>query len=194
MTDLPQLQMVWPDVRLDQPPVVELPPEYMIRTYRRGDETRWYAVMALAGWEGWDDTKLMQWLLRILPESWFMAIHRKSGEIVASALCVHDHSEQHPFGGELGWVASDPAHRGKGLGRAVCAAATARLIRGGYRNIHLYTEDWRLPALKTYLTLGYVPFLYIPEMEPRWQTICEQLHWSYTPDVWRAAYPEPRWP
>jgi mycothiol synthase len=98
---------------------------------------------------------------------------------------LHDHSTDHPFGGELGWVASDPAHAGKGLGMAVCAAVTARLLQAGYRNVHLFTEFWRLPALKTYLKLGYVPFLYQEGMAARWQAICAQLGWPFTPEAWR---------
>ncbi len=115
-----------------------------------------------------------------------MAVHEPSGEIVATAMGLHDHSEQHPFGGELGWVAGDPTHAGQGLGITVCAAVTARLIAAGYRNIHLYTEHWRLAALKTYLKLGYVPFLYLLEMPERWRAICAQLGWPFTPEMWRA--------
>lgn len=55
-------------------------------------------------------------------------------------------------------------------------------------NIHLYTEDWRLPALKTYLKLGYCPYLFAPEQAARWQVICAQLRWPFTPDAWRAAH------
>ena len=181
-----QLQMVWPEHRLNAPPVVQLPFGYTLRTYRRGDESRFYQVMELAGWPGWNDKKLQPWMARIPPESWFMAVHVESGEIVATAMGLHDHSELHPFGGELGWVAGDPAHAGQGLGMAVCAAVTARLIDAGYRNIHLYTEHWRLAALKTYLKLGYVPFLYMPEMPARWRAVCEQLQWPFTPERWRA--------
>jgi mycothiol synthase len=178
--------MVWPERLLNAPPVVRLPPGYGLRTYRRGDEARFYKVMELAGWPGWDDTRLQPWLARIPPESWFMVVHESSGEIVATAMGLHDHSELHPFGGELGWVASDLAHAGKGLGMAVCAAVTARLIGAGYRDIHLYTEHWRLAALKTYLKLGYVPFLYLPEMPERWRVICAQLDWPFTPEAWIA--------
>jgi len=64
----------------------------------------------------------------------------------------------------MGWLAGDPAHAGKGLGMAVSTAVTTRLIDAGYRNIHPYTEDWRLAALKTYLKVGYVPFLCSLEM------------------------------
>ena len=115
-----------------------------------------------------------------------MVVHEASNEIVASAMGLHDHSETHPFGGELGWLAADPAHTGKGLGMAACAAVTARLIEAGYRNIHPYTEHWRLAALKTYLKLGYIPFLYAPEMADRWRVICAQLQWPFTPEVWRS--------
>lgn len=182
----PQLQMVWPAYLLDAPSPVRLPPGYALRTYQPGDELRFCEVMALAGWPGWTGESLRSWMSRILPEGWFMAVHEASRAIVATAMALHDHSDEHPFGGELGWVACDPDHRGQGLGMAVSAAVTARLIGAGYRNIHLYTEDWRLPALKTYLKLGYIPYLASPDMGARWQAICAQLGWPFTPDVWRT--------
>ena len=90
----------------------------------------------------------------------------------------------HPFGSELGWVACDPAHTGQGLGMTVVGAVTARLLGAGYRNIHLYTEDFRLPALKTYLKTGYIPMLYDADMPERWRAVCEQLRWPFTPEQW----------
>ncbi len=181
-----QLQMVWPRHRLATPPEVRVPDGYALRPYRSGDQPGFYQVMARAGFGAWDDARLQPWMARILPDGWFMAMHAASGAIVATAMALHDHSELHPFGGELGWVAADPDHRGRGLGQAVSAAVTARLIAGGYRDIHLYTEDHRLAALKTYLALGYVPFLFAPEMAPRWRQICARLGWPYTPDEWAA--------
>jgi len=126
-----QLQMVWPEHLLNAPPAVQPPYGYGLRTYRRGDEPRFCQVMELAGWPGWNDEKLQPWVARILPEGWFMAVHEESGRIVATAMALHSHSALHPFGGELGWVAGDPAHAGKGLGRLVSAAVTRRLIDGG---------------------------------------------------------------
>ena len=70
---------------------------------------------------------------------------------------------------------------------AVCAAVTARLLQMGYRHVHLYTEHWRLAALKQYLKLGYVPFLDVPEARERWQGICAQLSWPFMPEAWRIA-------
>jgi mycothiol synthase len=183
-----QLQMVWTDFSRTLP--ISLPNGYTLRTYRRGDEPGFYRVMEAAGFKAWDDARLRPWIGRILPESWFMVTHddpdnaSKNG-IVATAMGVHDHSDQHPFGGELGWVAADPDHHGKGLGYAACAAVTNRLIGMGYRNIHLYTEDFRLPAIRLYLNMGYVPFVYSPQMEERWRVLCEKLNWQYTPEQWR---------
>jgi len=177
-----QLQMMWPEHLLNVPPAVQLPRGYTLRTYQQGDKLRFYKVMELAGWPGWDDERLQPWLERILPEGWFMAVHRQSGQIVATAMALR--SETYPSGGELGWLAGDPAHAGRGLGLAVSAAVTARLIEAGCRPIHLYTEDYRLPALKTYLKLGYVPFLCTPQMPERWRAICAQLQWPFTPEVW----------
>ena len=142
--------------------------------------------MELAGWPGWDDEKLQPWLAMILPQGWFMAVHEGSDEIVATAMALHNYTGLHPSWGELGWLAGDPAHSGKGLGMAVAAAVTTRLIDAGYRHIHLYTEDFRLAALKTYLKLGYIPLLYTPEMPERWEAICTQLHWPFTPGLWRS--------
>jgi mycothiol synthase len=182
-----QLQMVWPEHLLDAPPSVKVRPGYALRTFEWGDQPRFYKVMALAGWPEWDDERLQPWLERILPNGWFMATHEESGQIVASAMCLHSYSALHPFGGELGWLAGDPAHAGRGLGGVVSAAVTRRFLGAGYTDIHLYTEDFRFAALRTYLKLGYVPFLYLPEMAERWRAVCEQVGWSFTPDAWPAV-------
>jgi mycothiol synthase len=142
--------------------------------------------MALAGWSGWDAEKLRPWQRRILPDGWFLAVHRESDQIVATAMALMDVGEFGKTGGELGWVAADPAHRGQGLGRAVVAAATTRMIAAGYRHVHLYTEPWRLAALKTYLRLGYVPLLKKSDAQTRWRGICDQLDWPFEPTVWQA--------
>ena len=179
-----QLRMVWPEGLLGAAPAVCIPGGYSLRTYQPGDEAQFFHVMELAGWPGWDGDRLRPWRPRILPEGWFMVVHAETGRIVATAMALSDMSEFGTVGGELGWVASDLAHAGRGLGMAVSAAATRRMLQVGYRHIHLYTEHYRLPALKVYLKLGYIPYLYLPEMHDRWRDICEQLHWPFTPEWW----------
>ena len=184
-----QMQMIWPQERFSSPPEIRLPAGYKLRTYQVGDEQGWYKLMERAGWPDWNDEKLKPWIARILPESWFMAVDTETSEIAASAMGVHDHTDLHPFGGELGWVCADPAHARKGLGLAVCTAVTRRLISAGYQDIHLYTEHYRLPALKIYFKLGYVPFLYLAEMPDRWQAVCAELDQPFTPERWKTIPP-----
>jgi mycothiol synthase len=165
-------------------PQPSLHADYDLRTYQPGDETAWFSVMELAGFGVWDHERLQPTLATILPKGWFFAVHRATGAVVATAMATHKPTPEHPFGGELGWVAGDPAHKGKGLGWTVCAAVTHRYLRAGYENIYLKTDDWRLPALKVYLKLGYQPFLFAPDMEDRWQAVCTQLAWPFTPQAW----------
>ncbi len=179
--------MKWPERLLGAPPAVELPAGYGLRPYRPGDEVRFYKLMELAGWPGWDDERLKPSLSRILPGGWFMATYEQNGEVVATAMALHNYTGRFPFRGDIGWLAGDPTHAGKGLGLAVSAAATARLISAGYRDIGLGTEDFRLAALRIYLKLGYVPVLYLPEMTGRWRAICERVRWPFTPETWARA-------
>jgi mycothiol synthase len=182
-----QLQMIWPEQRLRMPPLPQVPSGYMLRSFQSGDEPDYYRLMALVGWPHWGDDMLREQSDRITPENWIMAEETSSGKLVASAMGLQNRLEQKRFDSELGWVAADPSHAGRGLGLAVCAAATAALIRSGYQKIHLFTDDHRLPALKTYLRLGYVPFLNLPDMAERWRIICTQLGWNYTPETWPTS-------
>jgi len=175
-----QVQMIWPEHLFNSPPTVRSTSGYRLRTYQPGDEPRFYKIMELAGWPGWDDEKLKPWLYRILPEGWFMAIHEESDQIISTCMATHDHTWHKPFCGEVGWTATHPAHTDQGLGTAVVSAVTKRFLEAGYRNIHLYTEIWRLAALKIYLKLGYVPLIHSSEDEGLWQDIYEQLNMLFS--------------
>ena len=202
-----QLQMVWPASRLDAPPDARVPDGYRLRALGPADAAAHAELMRRAGFSEWTAEKLGPWLLKVLPDGLFgIEVKKGSGvfsrngpagccaektpdpffTLVATAMATHNPTEQHPFGGELGWVAADPAHGGKGLGRAVCAAVVGRFLRAGYRRIYLKTDDWRLAAIKSYLKLGFVPFLHHPEMAERWRGVCEQLSWPFVPQEWRA--------
>ncbi len=182
-----QLQMVWPKHRLGDPPPMKIAQGYLLRTYQPGDESGFYRIMGLSGVEGWGDEMLESNIRKVLPNGWFLALHESSGEVVATTMATHNPSDLHPFGGELGWVAGDPAHKGKGLGQSVCAAVTRRFIEAGYQNIYLKTDDWRLPAIKTYLKLGWVPFLFSEDMEGRWRAVCGKLSWPTESEKWPTS-------
>jgi mycothiol synthase len=185
-----QLEMVLPRARFGAIPALDVPPGYAMRMYQSADESEILRVLNLQDWGAWDMARLQPWLARVIPESWYMLWHEADERLAATAMGLDDSSAVFPSRGELGWVAADPGQRGKGLGKAVCIAATARMIQAGYRHVHLYTEDWRLPAISIYFKLGYVPSLYLPEMHERWRAICAQLARPFEPDAWLRAIEE----
>jgi len=187
--DSPQLRLVWPKYKLQTPPLISLPDGYYVRLYRQGDQVHFYRLMHSVGWDDWNDEKLSYSLNRILPDGWFMVIHESSDEIVASAMALHNYKGYNPFWGELGWLVGAPNHAGHSLGMAVSACVVRRFMEAGYRLINLYTEDFRLAALKSYLKLGFVPLIE-PDDKERWHGILEPLNWPMDVDTWADAIPE----
>ncbi len=182
-----QLRMVWPvggDTRLGP---ASPPSGYVLRTYEPGDEDAFYTIMHRVGWPGWDDARLRSWLSRILPGGWFFVVTVEDNRPVATAMALRDVGEFGEQGGELGWVACAPEHQGHGLGLVVTIAATARLLAEGYRHVHLYTEDWRLAAIKTYFRVGYVPYIDEPTMTVRWKHVCERIGWPFDTSLWEIT-------
>ena len=189
MTDnRPQLQMIWPAERLDAPPEPHLLPGYRMRVFRPDKDTEDYlSLMHEAGFTDFDKQRVRNCLSHVLPDGFFIVEHDPTEQLVATAMAKHAPKPLHPYGGELGWVAARPAHAGRGLGTTVCAAVVKRFVNAGYKRIYLLTDDWRLPALKVYLKLGFVPFLFAEGIEARWLDICETLDWPFTPETWPRA-------
>ena len=83
--------------------------------------------------------------------------------------------EQYPGSGYVHWVAASPASRGQRLGYWVSLAVLHEFVRLGCRNAVLETDDFRLPAIKTYLNLGFGP-VHRDETHPaRWAVSLERL-------------------
>ena len=62
--------------------------------------------------------------------------------------------------GRIDYMAADPRFSGKAIGYAVCAGVTWRLLERGYKTAVLWTDDWRLPAIITYMKVGFEPVMY----------------------------------
>ena len=166
-----QLHMRLSEKAFHSPLEPKVPEGYRLRQFADADASGYLTLMAKAGFQGWDEKRLAQTTRSVLPGGFFVIEHCSTGNIVATATAQHNPRDFHPQGAEMGWVAGDPEHKGKGLGLAVCSAATARLVRIGYNHIYLLTDDFRLPAIKTYLKIGYAPFIAAEGMVERWKKI-----------------------
>jgi mycothiol synthase len=184
----PQLQMLWPEALLTTPPEPHLSPGYELRIFDPLTDLEAYlSLMHEAGFAEFTTERVEGCLNRVLPDGFYVVDHTPTQELVATAMAGHGPGPLHPYGGELGWVAARTGHAGKGLGAAVCAAVVRRFISAGYKRIYLLTDDFRLPALKVYLKLGFVPFLFAEGLEARWQVICDRLGWAFTSEAWPKA-------
>jgi len=167
-----QLQMYLPAERAATLLPWEPPDGYIVRGYQLGDEDNWLRLMELAGFNGWNREKF---------NSFLTAPERREGsrvivcdaEIVAATFASQRSVE--PPVGALDYVIGHPEHKGKQLGCNVCDAVIRYLVSRGYERIVLSTDDWRFPALKTYLKLGFLPNLCREDMPDRWRTIYQKL-------------------
>jgi ribosomal protein S18 acetylase RimI-like enzyme len=183
-TKRPQLEMRWPTERKILLSAQPLSDAYALRQYRARDRGEFDRLMTVAEM---GPCPLEIWLSRVLPNGLFVIEHLPSAELVGTCMASHAPALRYPFGGNLGWLAVDPRHRGQRLARALTVAVVSRLIRADYENIYLTTDDWRLPAISLYLNLGWVPVLFEEEMTMRWEGICLALNRPFRPETWSES-------
>ncbi len=145
---------------------------YLVRQYEARDRDAYLELFHLA-FETSDP--LPDVLATRLDSGFFVVEHGETGVLAASCAAQVKPRHRYPEGGELGWLVTDPAHNGRGLGTLVAALVTRRLADEGYRQAYLLTEDFRLPALSIYLKLGWRPNLFQDDMEGRWRAIFASL-------------------
>ena len=167
----PQLLMVWPVAELGPPTVPESPEGYRLRMYRQDDLIPYVELMKSAGFTSFSPQYVKEVMRSVLPGGFFIVEHLASGDLAATTMAQHWPRDEYPFGGQVGWVAAAPSHQGRRLGRVVVSAAVRRLVTAGYHDIYLLTDDWRLPAVKTYLHLGFKPVLSDDGMVQRWSVV-----------------------
>jgi mycothiol synthase len=147
------------------------------------------AFQAFIGLEGWamSDQEWKDYRDRLLPNGLVLVYHTASNSLVASAGALHNPNPGRyyfPFGGGLGYLLVHPDHRRRGLGYTASALVVRRLLAAGYESIRVGVQGFRLAAIKTYLKVGFVPFLHQENLMARWRRICRQISWPFTPDTW----------
>lgn len=76
--------------------------------------------------------------------------------------------------GYVHMVGVHPDYCGKGLGGYLNEIALATLYNMGCDGAWLTTDDWRIPAIRSYLRAGFHPVLYEEDMEERWTKILRE--------------------
>ena len=148
---------------LDDLPEVILPTGYTLRPM--ADDERWayVQVMNRSNMAGEADDA---WFERTFAadtayEPAYLQLVWKGEQPVAAAGAWHDTIDDELWG-MIHWVGVDRDERGKGLGKAVTAAALRVLRERGFTRAFLGTHDWRLPAIAAYRRLGLEPWPHDP--------------------------------
>lgn len=184
--NLPGLYMLWPQKHVAQPPPVTLPEGYSLRSYIDEDDHNLRTLLEVDG-ESMSQQEWQHYKDRVLPDGLLVIVHNESNALVATAGAVHNPNPGRyyfPFGGELGYLIVHPEHRGKRLGQIISAHVVKRFLSAEYKCIRVGVQGWRHAAIKTYLKVGFVPFLHDASLLLRWKSVCEKIEWSYTPNEW----------
>ncbi|MCG1003381.1 MULTISPECIES: GNAT family N-acetyltransferase [Halobacterium] len=173
--------VLWPNGL--RPPDVDVPDGYALRTSSLTGRDR-RAVEELLGTAGWD-ADVDSFRDRVLPNGSFVAVERATNAVVGTCSAVHDPNagdHRFPFGGALSSLVVAPEHRREGLGRALAAAATRRLLDAGYDSVRAGVEPDRYPALSLYLNAGYAPCILDEDDVGRWRDIFDYLGLPFDPE------------
>jgi mycothiol synthase len=191
----PPLQ--YPQLRMERRGLIEhassqnnllSPTGYGLRTFRPGDEDVWLALLQSGEFGVWTQTRLKVMLASehvLAPTDGIFFATLNDRPVGTASTYLHPAGER--VDPELGWVVVDPAHRGRGLGLLVCEAVIRYVAHLGYDHAYLLTDDFRLPAIWTYLRLGFEPVSVDPGHPARWAANYRQLGIEAAPPLPREG-------
>ena len=157
-------------------PELALPEGFSLINILPEDLERYNALRQSVGFSLWNPAAMEKYHnTKVIKGGHLVIADSASGQYAASAAAEISRFEEYPQIGELGWVMTSPDFQGKRLGSIVSIAAMHTLYRAGYRAFYLLTDDFRKAALKTYLKIGWQPWLYAEDMEERWCNIAAEF-------------------
>ena len=172
-----QLRMVIDEGSVDRLPDVSLPEGYVMRSYQTGDEGSWAETLQSCGFKRWNDAEVRAYLEDAERLKGSRVVDYEGRVVAATFASRHTHDASNTIvpEGVLDFVVTHPEHRGKKLARATCTEVSKFFVYLGCQSISLLTDDWRLPAIHVYLSLGFKPVMNRNDMPGRWSAIYDKL-------------------
>jgi mycothiol synthase len=169
-------------------PVIEPPKGYTIREMRPGEEAEW--CRCCIGEFGVTEASEEVYYSKmdkneVVPGNVFFACSGDRPVGTATAL------EYSPGVAYLHYIAVNPEHRGKGLTYPLISKVLLRHREQGRLGCFLTTDDFRIPAVKSYLKFGYLPVLWSDDARERWERLGAMLGYDRIPAFDAAMRPAP---
>lgn len=165
------MQLVMAKENLASLPPVVLPEGYAIRHFMPGDEHHWENILDKSFGKS-DPPRSFNSIMGLdaacAPERIFFITHNDIPVATASAWYIPKSGINT---GYVHYVGTCPEHSGKKLGYWVSLAVLHRFVYEGRSRAILQTDDFRVPAIKTYLQLGFSPYLVEEDQRKRWRDI-----------------------
>jgi len=162
---------------LDELPDADLPADllaqgYELRTFELGDEVSAAETLSLSFEDTWTHERVTKELAaNDFVKRMFVVTHH--GRVIATASAAF--SDKRPTSGYVHYVGTHPDHTGKRLGYWVTLATLHEFKSLGYTSAILNTDDFRLPAIQTYLNLGFEPESVCRTHPTRWNAAHKAL-------------------
>jgi len=169
-----QLRMVRHD--LDKLPSLQCPDGYHIRTYQNGDAAHWARIMDRAfvdkGRTAQDTYANVINQPNFDPDGFCFVVHK---DIPIGTACGWNRDIRGKQVGYIDMLAVLPEHTGHKLGKWLTVFLLYYFRTQHATSVMLDTDDFRLPAIKNYLNLGFVPTYLRENHAQRWQNIFEKI-------------------
>jgi mycothiol synthase len=187
----PQLRMLRPS--LSDLPALALPEGFALRSYRAGDAAHWDRIL-LASFGGepgrFSFDRMMRRDPAFRPERVLFVVAEGLPVATASAWRVAGLMADT---GVVHYVGVVPEYQGHRLGYWVTLATLHRMVAEGLRAVTLTTDDFRLPAVKTYLRMGFEPVLVHENQRERWRQVLRELKLPEMETRFAAVLAGPLW-
>jgi len=168
-----QLSMVIDAETVRSLTTVKVSDGYTLREYHPGDEDTWIRLVNMGQFSSvWDVPKFEKYMAKPERRKGSRVVVNRQGVVAATFASVEEGERNM---GRLDFVVSHPDQRGHGFGRIVCTEVSRHLVDRGYGKIILFTDDWRLPAIGLYLSMGFEPQMSREDMPGRWDAIHRSL-------------------
>jgi len=146
---------------LREVPQYSPPAGYALRSYAPGDKRAWVRIWSAAEMPEFDAVtdatfdREFGGRLHAMPKR-CMFLMSPEGRDIGTVTAWPTRYRRRAYG-MLHWVAIDPVHQGRGLGRCLVSAGLNRLRALGHRRALAGTQTVRLAAIRTYLHFGFIP-------------------------------------
>ena len=150
-------QLVMERPHLDDLPVPgPLPAGYLLRPYDAGhDRPSLVATLAASFRESWDEARLDRELTAAADVQAVYVVAR--GDVVVGTASSRYVAARFPAAGYVHWVGVAPEHLRLGIASALLARVLRDFRERGYAAAALETDDFRIPAIRSYLKFGFLP-------------------------------------